>query len=189
MAACEYCSSQNIREIKFYKFHDIFECQDCNQWEIQKITSCCRDPFELLVFKYNDSIPIAIYKQCNNCGGSLTMTKPLSFKENSKNVSGEFSQDRFNEWKKEKQYEADQIYEIARHLRYINSTHYQYILYLQSEEWKSKRLLVLERDKWICQSCKISKATEVHHLTYINLGNENLDDLISYCKKCHLSKH
>jgi hypothetical protein len=189
MATCDNCNSQNIKVITAYNYHDIFECQNCNHWKIQKIDSCCRNPFELLVFKYNNSIPIAIYVQCNNCGGSLTMTKPLSFKDNSKSVRGEFSQVRYNDWKSEKQYEADQIYGISRQLRFINSSYYKYIQYLQSEEWKSKRLLVLERDNWICQSCKILKADEVHHLTYANLGNENLDDLISYCKKCHLSKH
>lgn len=189
MATCEYCKSQNLSLITAYSFHDILECKDCNQWKIQSLESCCRNPFEILVFKYSGGIPIAIYIQCNNCGGSLTMTKPLNFKNNSKDVSGEFSQDKYNNWKNEKHFEADQIYKIARHLRYIHSTYYQYIMYLQSEQWKSKRLLALERDKWICQSCKHSIATEVHHLTYKNLGNEDLDDLISYCKKCHLSKH
>lgn len=189
MAICGYCNSQNIVVIKPYKFHNIFECQECNRWIIQKIDSCCRDPFEVLVFKYNDNIPTAIYKQCNNCGGSLTMTKPLNFKNHSKNVRGEFFSERFNQWKNEKQSEGNYIYEISKQLKFLKSTYYQYLQYLQCEQWRAVRLLALERDKWICQLCKKVRATEVHHLTYINLGNEKLEDLISYCNICHLLKH
>jgi len=186
MTTCQYCNSQNTKKITNYKYHDIIECLDCNRWCIQKLACCCRDPFEASVFKYNGGIPVAIHIQCYNCGGSLTMKKPLNFKQNSKDVSDEFSQERYDIWKKEKEIEANYIYKIAKHLRFLKSTYYEYIRYLQSEQWKSLRLLVLDRDGWICQYCKKERATEVHHLTYRNLGKENLNDLISYCTACHL---
>lgn len=56
---------------------------------------------------------------------------------------------------------------------------------IKSAEWLNLRQLVLQRDKNICQGCLINKAEEVHHLTYDNLGNEFLFELISVCKKCH----
>jgi hypothetical protein len=59
--------------------------------------------------------------------------------------------------------------------------------YLNSQKWKEKRTKVLERDGYLCQSCRINKATEVHHLTYAHKGNEPLFDLISVCHECHES--
>ncbi len=58
--------------------------------------------------------------------------------------------------------------------------------YLQSPEWREKRLQVLERDGHTCQVCCISgRDVEVHHLTYRSLGDEPLEDLITVCKACH----
>lgn len=64
-----------------------------------------------------------------------------------------------------------------------------YNLYLQSSKWKDKRLKVLKRDNYICQSCLFSKATQVHHLTYENVFNENCFELTSVCKPCHENIH
>lgn len=57
--------------------------------------------------------------------------------------------------------------------------------YLNSDEWKSKRDLVLKRDSFLCQSCLTSKATQVHHTTYKHVFNEPLFELVSICKPCH----
>jgi 5-methylcytosine-specific restriction endonuclease McrA len=62
--------------------------------------------------------------------------------------------------------------------------------YLQSEEWKRKRYVVLKRDNWRCVYCG-APATEVHHLKYAkyNIGKEPIDWLVSVCKNCHKSEH
>lgn len=57
--------------------------------------------------------------------------------------------------------------------------------YLQSPEWKSKRLLILHRDNYTCQRCQCSAAEVVHHITYQNLGNEYDYELVSLCHHCH----
>lgn len=62
----------------------------------------------------------------------------------------------------------------------------RYSIYLRSPRWQIKRLQALSRDKDICQICKENEATQVHHLHYDNCGNENLEDLISLCRFCHL---
>ena len=62
----------------------------------------------------------------------------------------------------------------------------KYRPYLKSKEWKDKRLLVLKRDNYVCQSCLKSKATEVHHLTYKHVFNEPLFELVSICNPCHV---
>jgi 5-methylcytosine-specific restriction endonuclease McrA len=41
-----------------------------------------------------------------------------------------------------------------------------------------------------CQVCnKKDYALQIHHLTYKNFGNENLEDLRHLCKKCHKLQH
>ncbi len=57
--------------------------------------------------------------------------------------------------------------------------------YLQSKEWKQKALQCFERDKFKCRICGSAINIRAHHLTYKRLGYEELDDLITVCKKCH----
>ncbi|ARV16876.1 hypothetical protein BTO07_09540 [Polaribacter sp. SA4-12] len=72
---------------------------------------------------------------------------------------------------------------------FYNSRKGKYNEYLLSEKWKTKRNEVLKRDNSLCRVCKEKKAEDVHHLTYENLFNEKLEDLISVCRKCHLEIH
>lgn len=65
---------------------------------------------------------------------------------------------------------------------------YWYQSYLLSEQWKTRRSAVMARDNHICQYCG-DEATEVHHLTYENIGNEPLEDLIAICRLCHAEEH
>jgi 5-methylcytosine-specific restriction endonuclease McrA len=58
--------------------------------------------------------------------------------------------------------------------------------YLNSEKWKLKRKKVFERDNYLCQACLTNEAQEVHHLTYNNIYDEPLYELISVCKRCHI---
>jgi replicative DNA helicase len=57
--------------------------------------------------------------------------------------------------------------------------------YLQSDKWKSLRLLCLTRDQYRCRVCNESEHLEVHHRTYERIGQEQLDDLTTLCDKCH----
>ncbi|WP_123862073.1 HNH endonuclease [Chryseobacterium artocarpi] len=54
---------------------------------------------------------------------------------------------------------------------------------------EKKREVVFARDKYKCQQCKSKAAIHVHHLTYENIFNENLEDLISLCIECHSQIH
>jgi hypothetical protein len=60
--------------------------------------------------------------------------------------------------------------------------------YLSSEKWRSKSQLVIMRDK-ICQACLRNPATQAHHKTYDNVGDEPLFDLVGVCKPCHEKLH
>lgn len=61
----------------------------------------------------------------------------------------------------------------------------RYEKYLQSPEWAEKRRFVFLRCNWQCEGCLIGQATEVHHRSYKNFGNEFLFELRGLCKTCH----
>ena len=62
-----------------------------------------------------------------------------------------------------------------------------YEKYKRSPAWHRKRDLVRERDKSLCV-CG-AQATEMHHKTYDNIGQEPLSDLVMLCKGCHNRLH
>lgn len=62
--------------------------------------------------------------------------------------------------------------------------------YLQSDDWRRKRYVVLKRDNWRCVYCG-APATQVHHKRYAkkNIGKEPIKWLVSVCRDCHDSIH
>jgi len=65
----------------------------------------------------------------------------------------------------------------------------EYIDYLKSEDWKERRKYLMELADYICSKCG-AKATQLHHLNYNNIGNEELDvDVIPLCNDCHKRIH
>lgn len=69
----------------------------------------------------------------------------------------------------------------------------RYGQYMRSEEWQEKRQAVLRRDKYRCQwtgkSARPGDHLNVHHLTYIRVGCEDLADLITVCRSAHAAHH
>lgn len=61
--------------------------------------------------------------------------------------------------------------------------------YLASDVWKSKRLERLKIDGHQCTVCGSKSELCVHHITYNNLYEEKMEDLITLCKKCHREEH
>lgn len=60
-----------------------------------------------------------------------------------------------------------------------------YTEYLQSDIWKQRRELVMQRAGGTCESCGNEHATRVHHLTYAHVGQESLFELVAVCEPCH----
>jgi len=56
--------------------------------------------------------------------------------------------------------------------------------YLRSAKWRRKRDAVMKRDLAVCRYCG-RPATEVHHLTYDRIYDEELEDLAAVCDICH----
>lgn len=75
------------------------------------------------------------------------------------------------------------------HIQEAQEQEVRYANYLLSPEWREKRRMVLERDKWTCCGCGKAKATQVHHLTYRDIFNEFLFQLVSICDECHDRYH
>jgi len=61
----------------------------------------------------------------------------------------------------------------------------EYREYLQSPEWREKRREFLEEENYECERCG-EYATQVHHKTYENLGEEEKDDVEVLCHNCHM---
>lgn len=65
----------------------------------------------------------------------------------------------------------------------------EYILYICSEDWRERRKEMMDEANWECFNCG-EKATELHHLSYENLGFEVLyEDVIPLCSTCHKEAH
>ena len=66
---------------------------------------------------------------------------------------------------------------------------FEYLVYLDSNEWSEIKDKAMIRDNNSCQECGSTNSLECHHLTYENIYNEKLDDLQILCKVCHKNVH
>lgn len=57
--------------------------------------------------------------------------------------------------------------------------------YMNSSVWKEKRKERLALDDNRCVDCGATEKLMAHHLTYVRIGQEEMDDLITLCKYCH----
>lgn len=64
-----------------------------------------------------------------------------------------------------------------------------YDAYLESDEWRRKRALVLKRSAGVCEGCGVRPAVQVHHLHYKRVFREMLFDLVAVCRQCHDAIH
>lgn len=78
---------------------------------------------------------------------------------------------------------------IAREARLQELHSMPYHTYLQTPEWKERRLLILERDGYRCQICNSPDRLNVHHRDYTRRGYENDTDLTTLCQGCHQVFH
>ena len=62
---------------------------------------------------------------------------------------------------------------------------------LRDPRWQKKRLLILERDGWQCQSCRsTTESLQVHHLVYAKRDPwDYADDCYqTLCANCHAAR-
>lgn len=66
----------------------------------------------------------------------------------------------------------------------------EYEDYIVSVEWSNKRKQAFKLLGKECQRCKIDRRLHVHHMTYVNFKNENIEkELAILCTKCHSMYH
>lgn len=65
-----------------------------------------------------------------------------------------------------------------------------YDAYLASPHWRDVKRRYRESDRpQDCFLCGESQHVQLHHMTYVRLGRERLDDLVSLCARCHTMVH
>lgn len=84
--------------------------------------------------------------------------------------------------------------ERKKWLRYIERRaelkRMSYDQYLRSPEWKELRQKRIQRDNYQCVICGSAKNLDVHHISYIHMGESGeIDDLITLCRSCHQKIH
>jgi hypothetical protein len=61
-------------------------------------------------------------------------------------------------------------------------------IYLKSDHWQSKREEKLKFNP-VCEMCGSNEELQIHHLNYDNQSDEQMEDLQTLCRKCHMKKH
>ena len=65
----------------------------------------------------------------------------------------------------------------------------EYQEYLKSKEWQETRRRVFKEYGYRCDQCGSTKNLHIHHITYENLGEEGISDLVPLCAECHKRLH
>jgi hypothetical protein len=126
-------------------------------------------------------------QQCQRCGESRN--QPLA-KAKALQASGgleppPFDDELRDEWEQRRSEAAEQIKErFSREAFFAD-----YDPYLKSPAWSKRRNLVLKRAAGICEGCGEHPPTQVHHLSYQNVGAEFLFELVAVCEACHDRLH
>lgn len=189
MNRCQRCNNDNLIIESEYKFHDIYKCSICNYLTPIRLEDCCKHPFLNVTIDDKNQERRRLHRQCLTCGGCVDRNRPLSFKKYFSEIRYEFSHYNYEKWNEERSNETTYLWECVKESNYDTSRFAKYTNYINSESWKIKRKEALIRDNNLCQVCKKNTAEEVHHITYENLFNENLEDLLSVCKICHIEIH
>lgn len=66
-----------------------------------------------------------------------------------------------------------------------------YAVYLRTAHWRQVRLKALHRAQYRCEKCQVGWLLQVHHRTYVHLGEEQKypQDLQALCRECHRAAH
>ena len=67
-----------------------------------------------------------------------------------------------------------------------------YVEHLMSDKWKQTKLTRLLIDNFKCQQCNkpiTAETSHCHHITYQNLRDEGMKDVVSVCQQCHNDIH
>ena len=132
---------------------------------------------------------IAYWSQCTRCGqakGSAVKADKAQKIHGDKEIPL-YDEDLKKSWQHAREveysgvmgkYEDKHEYKQAQFFKWYSE-------YLKSDEWFAKRTKVLLRSQGICEGCRDRDAAEVHHVSYRNVGDEFLFELVALCLECH----
>lgn len=201
---CKSCNSENVQLLKEGEYATGWVCLSCGAGMVDYSSdTCCGNPNHTNV-KFEQVNKVLVQRvACRSCKSLITgaVKRDKWF-----NTYPLFSNERHKEIEENKRACRNTLYEYINKIRTDiiernNKRKLQeyeqdniewwnkYKAYLQTDTWKKKRQMVLERENWICQGCKVNKANHVHHETYQNLGDELLFQLIALCVDCHQKLH
>jgi len=185
--SCDKCSADLVVLRGQYTIYSY--CPKCfeEKYISKKDGQCCFSPEILPVKVLMQGGGFQIRQQCNNCGYSFGLAlKKSDFDLSKIELRNDNKPKEFYEKAAEEHVDFKAKFEEFKEKNYSFENKFPgYTLYLNSDQWKKKRQLVLQRDNNYCQSCLANKAVQVHHLTYKHVFNEPLFDLIAVCNRCH----
>lgn len=148
-------------------------------------------------YHIGDTGRISLFNQCICCGKKDTSAGALKH-DTVPNLKEKINLGEINKYdlellnKKSSTYDNYHIYQKLKFEEKKQSDQfhrkYAYDQYIKSDKWKAIRLKVLKRDNYLCKACLEASAQDVHHLTYNNLGDELMYELISVCRDCHFNR-
>lgn len=86
------------------------------------------------------------------------------------------------------EYETAKRKYTKEHIEWLKSIPYKE--YLETPHWALLKKCILGRHGRACHICKKSHVeVHIHHLTYENRGQENINELACLCSECHAKVH
>lgn len=180
------CECGSVLKSEEFQDNIIWYCLDCGFHEtINKICTHEKTPIKVQISNGNFQIRLycPICKKLDSKSQSHDKYKGLKLHETTLEKYRNF-RDKIS---KDEQPRYEEILSKVR-LKKYNSINDNYRDYIKSDQWKTLRKEILERDEYTCQICG-GVAEQVHHLTYDHLRNEYHFELVSLCKNCHHDKY
>lgn len=152
--------------------------------DIEARYACAHQHRELRVRTIADGRQTLV-NQCVRCGNtSLPIARATARSLSKKTPIPPHNDNLEPQWRAQKSAEYQKVFE-----KLAPALAAEYESYLRSDVWRERRSAVLTRASNLCELCEKARAANVHHLTYVRLGNELLSDLLAVCESCHAILH
>jgi len=160
---------------------------------MKKICSTCKKEYPATpeYFYRTKNIKCGLVAQCKECKKEIYGSYYKKYRERNR----EWIREYMREWSRKKKKEN-----IAEWRRARNRSDKAY---LNNKRFGGNWFKTLERDNYTCQECGVKEPKQkdgiqrvliVHHIDFVGRGHEDeanndIDNLITYCKSCHMKIH